>query len=363
MGSKNKEQVWKIGIYPVDATPHWDIVTTHGQVDGKQQVSRVTIQQGKNIGRANETTPRQQAESEAESKWKKQLDKCYSEQRGGASKVNKPMLAHKYHEHAGKVDFTSAWIQPKLDGNRCIAARVGDEITLTSRGSKPITTMGHIIDELRLLMQDGDVIDGELYKHGVELRQIRSLITRAQEDSATLEYHVYDVISSETFQERFANFQGRFYDVMSAKILESIKLVPTQLVTSMQEVWEQHTHFTSNGYEGVMVRHSGCPYEDDKRSSNLLKVKKFTDEEFEIVDVVPDGVARPTHAKFVCKSNSSDATFFVVPEGPHSVKEEYLRERASLIGKKLTVRYFEMTTTENPVPLYACGVAVREDHE
>src|SRR6478752_5828893 len=55
------------------------IQTIHGYTDGKKQVSEVEVTEGKNIGKANETTPWVQACFETESKWKKQIDKGYTE--------------------------------------------------------------------------------------------------------------------------------------------------------------------------------------------------------------------------------------------------------------------------------------------
>ncbi|MGL5565314.1 MAG: hypothetical protein ACRDC4_06230, partial [Plesiomonas sp.] len=48
------------------------ITVMHGKLGGKMQ-TKFTVCEGKNIGRANETTPWQQAQAEAESKYKKQL--------------------------------------------------------------------------------------------------------------------------------------------------------------------------------------------------------------------------------------------------------------------------------------------------
>lgn len=53
-----------------------EIVVTSGYVDGKLQEHRV-LAVGKNIGKANETTPEQQALLEAQSKWNKKKDEGY----------------------------------------------------------------------------------------------------------------------------------------------------------------------------------------------------------------------------------------------------------------------------------------------
>ena len=54
------------------------VIVEHGKLDGKLQ-RKETVCTPKNQGRANETTPEQQAQLEAQSKWNKQYDKYYRE--------------------------------------------------------------------------------------------------------------------------------------------------------------------------------------------------------------------------------------------------------------------------------------------
>src|SRR5271165_992689 len=67
-------QMWSIGVEGNI------IVTDFGQKDGKIQHAEETIKLGKNIGRANETTPSEQALAEAASKWEGKVKKGYVEE-------------------------------------------------------------------------------------------------------------------------------------------------------------------------------------------------------------------------------------------------------------------------------------------
>ena len=71
--------IWQIAV--VDAI----ILTTHGQVGGAQRVSQDTVTQGKNSGKANATTPEQQAEKEAQARWTKQKKRGYVEDQAAAA--------------------------------------------------------------------------------------------------------------------------------------------------------------------------------------------------------------------------------------------------------------------------------------
>ena len=52
--------------------------------------------------------------------------------------------------------------------------------------------------------------------------------------------------------------------------------------------------------------------------------------------------------------------FNAAPEGRNELRRKYLAERGLLIGQWLTVRFFEWTTSELPVPRFAVAVAVRD---
>src|SRR5687767_10538404 len=62
---------WKIWVVGNAVHVEW------GEIDGKKQTT-VTYSEGKNIGKANETTPEQQASLDAESQWQHRLDRKYS---------------------------------------------------------------------------------------------------------------------------------------------------------------------------------------------------------------------------------------------------------------------------------------------
>ena len=113
--SSNKIKIWKIKVTELDNFAL--IIREHGYIDHKQITSEKKIDKGKNIGRKNETTPKQQAINEAIHLWKKQtesgyvqnMDVLYEEK----SLTVLPMLANDFRKR--NKDISSNFcIQPKI---------------------------------------------------------------------------------------------------------------------------------------------------------------------------------------------------------------------------------------------------------
>jgi DNA ligase-1 len=139
-----KSKVWNIETRWLDAKKgHALIHTEHGYEGGKMTVAQTEVTAGKNIGRSNETTPIQQANMEAESKWKKKQDQGYAEAGATApaakEEVLLPMLAVDYNKRGKSVVFP-CFVQAKLDGVRCTYQ--GGK--LYSRNSKAFPHLDHI---------------------------------------------------------------------------------------------------------------------------------------------------------------------------------------------------------------------------
>ena len=71
--STGKIQEWEVHVEGRDTVP--EIVNNYGQVGGKIQESRELVMEGKNIGKANETSAWEQALAQAKARWEKQLKK------------------------------------------------------------------------------------------------------------------------------------------------------------------------------------------------------------------------------------------------------------------------------------------------
>ena len=318
--------------------------TISGMVDGAKVTSEWTEAVVKNSGRSNATTPEDQAQSEAQSKWQKKFDSGYREDPAERSSVDlfKPMLAEKLRDYP-EVKYP-VYVQPKLDGARCAGRLSG----LWSRKGKPWITTPHIEKEVKALLSNHHniVLDGELYNHTFhdDFNRIISIIKKGKptaEDFAESEkyaqYHVYDCQFTDMPDLTFAQRQAKLRDILQAEGQEYIVLVDTKLVNNVEEMDAFHQECMEAGYEGSMIR-TDTRYEN-KRTKALLKRKEFIDEEFELEDVEEGkGNAAGKAYKVVLKGVGRAGL-----RGNAAFRKDLLENKAKYIGKPVTVRYQNKT--------------------
>lgn len=338
---------------------HWTIevlestiIVRHGKFGGKMQSKETTVK-GKNIGKANETSPHEQALREAEAKYAKQLDKCYRPTIEEARNVGEalPMLAHNYLQQSHRIIFPCD-VSPKLDGVRCIASIVDDEVTLHSRGGKTYDCPEHIRRELILVAKKAHVekLDGELYIHGLPLQDIVSAVKKPNMNTHRLEFHVFDIpVQRVPWTER-----KNMLEAVKQACRLPLKVVQNVTVNSEDAARIFLTKFMNEGYEGLMLRNLRGVYEFNHRSHNLQKWKLMNDAEAFVEDVEEDlngeGVLKlhmkgDVNKKFKCKM-----------KGSHD--ERLAAEQRKLIGKWITYKY--QALTNDGLPQFPVGLYVRE---
>jgi DNA ligase-1 len=375
--STGKMLVWRIFVTDTIEDGEFAVIATeHGQLDGQMIASTDIVKSGKNIGKANETTAREQATAEAASRWTKKRDKGYYETvdqalvgEGDFSKGADAMLAHTYSEHGSKMTFPCA-VQPKLDGIRCLAVLEPDgHVTLWTRNKKQIRSVPHIEDWLWRICGPVDrvtVLDGELYNHKYRdnFEVITSLVRQSEpsDDSREVEYHVYDIIDSSGFDIRLRRMLG-FLQGDDRRLIYSsgcpIRVVETVLCPDQDELLDQYAYFRRLGYEGAMARRLDVPYEGGKRSYSLLKLKTFVDDDYKIVDFVEGRGKLAGHVgAFVCKT-AEGKMFKAKLEGDQSLLRDCFEHPEIWTGKLLTVRYQNLTT--DGIPRFPVGVRFRDE--
>jgi len=349
-------QQWDIRVCPyIEDKMSYQYVVNHGQMNGKIQETSTIVAQGKNSGKANETDAYTQCCAEAESKWKKQRDRKGYTETIPTEKPLRPMLAKSYDKDGKHIKFP-CFVYAKLDGLRCLAKRTSTGVELISRQGKRFTAIPHIEQQL-MWMKPGMILDGELYIHGEEFQEIISAVKRDKPStkSGSVEYHVYDVINDKDYDSRYRWLQHNIF-IWQANS-NHIKYVEAICCESKRDIWKYHNKFTKRGYEGVMLRNLKGPYKINGRSKDLQKVKKFMDEEFEIVGAEPCVGKMKDMCSFTCITKAG-IQFNCMPEGTEeSRKQMYNDWKLGKIkaGDSLTVKFFSWTTSKNPVPRFPIG--------
>lgn len=329
-----------------------DLVQESGVVGGNPVIHRKTCK-GKNIGKSNETTPEKQAKSEMESKIKEKLKEDYFNSIEEAQKNNVilPMLAKNYKNYKHKIDWNNCYVQPKLDGMRCLAIINGGNVKLISREGTEITTVQHIVEDIKNQGITDMILDGELYCHGENFQSNMKLIKKYRPgETERIEYWIYDVVNDNEFGVRYTCIKSI---VKGSKYLKEVK---TLLLTTEEVLQTIHKTNLKEGFEGSMIRWGKAGYKINGRSENLLKYKDFKDLALEIKDIVPAD-ARPTQGVPVFEIRGKK--FRAGVKMSHDDREDLLTNKKDYIGKTGEIRFFEYT--DDGLPRFPVMVGIRND--
>lgn len=354
------------------ATQEWTIEVvgnkyrTHsGQVGGAITTNEWTVVYGKNVGKANGTTDKEQCMKEAIAKRTKKLESGYFEDVNNidTKQYFEPMLAAKWEDYKDKIEYP-IYSQPKLDGIRCIVTKDG----MWSRNGKPIISAPHIRESLNDVFKHYPnlILDGELYadKFANDFNAIVSLVKKTKpttddlkQSAKHIEYHIYDIPSvNGTFKKRHIELTNLMLDFN----FDCVKLVETHIVNNEDEFDKWYGNYIERGYEGQMLRIDG-KYEN-KRSKNLLKHKSFIDEEFTIIDIVEGEGNRTGTAGYFVFETAEGKSFKSNVKGTWEDTAKMLKDRKKLIGKEATVKYFNLTPDGIPRFPYVININ-RESYE
>jgi len=385
------------------ATQSWEIEveenkfrTVSGQLDGKKITNKWTTCEGKNLGKTNETSGAEQALKEAEAKHQKKRDKGYrlDVDNIDVKKFYIPMLAQDFKNKLRKqtvMNFLGEghremshpiFSQPKLDGIRCIAMREG----LFTRNGKPITAVPHIHEALEpfFKLYPYATLDGELYNHAYkdDFNKIIHLVRKQNltgehlaESKRMIQYHIYDApvigkaqpiahsnyTEKDLFSDRTSVLDAQFANLgIDGRSLHGepnpLVIVETTEVNSREHLDELYADYVEVGYEGQMVRIDG-PYEN-KRSPYLLKRKEFMDEEYTILGYEEGKGNRAGTVKHFKFKNKNGKDFNSNVKGTFEYMAELLERGDELVGKKATIKYFNLTP--DGVPRFPYVIAIRD---
>ena len=132
--------------------------------------------------------------------------------------------------------------------------------------------------------------------------------------------------------------------------------VKTDLCESEEKMKELHAQYVAEGYEGIMLRNKGGLYKN-ARSVDLQKYKEFFDDEYEVINYKEGEGQEAGCVLWVCKT-AEGKIFNCRPRGTREDRAELYINGSNYIGKKLTVRFQELT--DDKVPRFPVGIAFRD---
>ena len=356
-----------------------DIVTEYGQVGGQLMTARKTAQ-AKNVGRANETTPEQQAEMEALSMWEHQLDIKYRLSIADVHNVIVDVMKAPTDGWAKTRKYASfpADTQLKYDGCRCLAYWKDGRIVLQTRGRKE-WDLPHIVAQLEKCLPYDAMFDGELYYHGVKRQRIQKWISKHYPETAKIQLVVYDVpmadgVDGKIWDERRKDLERLVPGGQHKPAAETPNIMRaiTMEVQNEEQLLSFQTVAIDQGYEGCMYRNRQGVYQGGVRSKYLLKVKTFEDKEFRCVGFTEGEGKNVGIVTWICaldenaplvgfvpnfKADSDAGIFKADPLGDYELRAEMFKAGNEYVGKMLTVKY--QGTTEKGIPCFAKAVAFR----
>ena len=289
------------------------------------------------------------------------------------------MLAYPVSDKPIPYENEQVFIQPKLDGVRCViqyenrplknvddlSGKLTENVVVAySRTGKEWKNIQHILDELKPFFEKHPdvILDGELYNHDLkdDFEKIISLVRKQKptpvdrhEARLLTQFHCYDMYSPD-FDHNF-NIRDEFIMQAIDGEYEHTVTVDTEEVFDLEDAKKYHVENLALGYEGSIVR-LNTKYQQ-KRSHSLRKFKDFSDAEATIVGYL-DGKGKRTGTlgKFIMQDDEGNQ--FGCPPGKGYTYKDLavmLSNIHKYMGQRATFTFFERTKAGSyRHPLFKC---------
>jgi DNA ligase-1 len=157
------------------------------------------------------------------------------------------------------ADVRGWWVSEKLDGVRCIATGTA----LLSRHGKPLNPPAWFLEGLPTDIR----LDGELWMGRGTFDRLVSTIQRKNSDWSGVEFHVFDVQSVGTFEDR--------QHKLNRPLPTHVRVVPHLECAGHDALDAMEAAVVNAGGEGLVIRRPGSPYRPG-RIGDVVKVKRLT---------------------------------------------------------------------------------------
>lgn len=267
------------------------------------------------------------------------------------------MLASKFEgKLKGEVSMSL-----KLDGIRNSAMIENGRIIHKSRQGKVVEGLNQINQALEELELDGYFIDGELIRINYDnipsdenFRLTTTVVNSKSDNKEGLEFVVFDMTPIEDYHRGKCDMTYiERLKLMEEKIgngNEFIRLVPKYGITKdVDEIYDKLNEVVNRQLEGLMLNTLNGKYEFGKRPKSIMKVKKFQDGDVLVTDVIEgDGRLVGTLGKVEVQFKYKDKIYtnYVGSGFSDSERSYYWEHKDELIGKVITISYFEISTNK-----------------
>ena len=288
---------------------------------------------------------------------------------GDIIKTYSVALADKFNPK--KHTLTSDWvIERKLDGVRCNVINRDGVIKCYSRQGKEITTLGKLVNELQGRLPNNTVLDGEVClvdENGLE--SFQGIMKEIKRKDHTIENPLllaFDYLTLEEFESKKGttpytermSILKEWYNLQKwdtqNKVAKHLSIINYEFF-NLETLKEWDKRVKEYHWEGLMFR-KDIGYEG-KRTQNLLKYKMFNDAEYKVVGVEEGDSQELIDGKMV-KIKCVGA--LVIEHKGNKVgvgtglslaqRKRWYKHPEEIVGKTITVKYFEETTDQNGNP-------------
>jgi DNA ligase-1 len=272
-------------------------------------------------------------------------------------------LADKYEPKL--VDWKDGWyVSRKIDGARCIGIVDGyGDTTFYSRTGKEFDTLGIVRDGIKALNITNVVFVGDLClvddDGNEDFQGVMKQLKKKDHTIPNPSYKIFDMISHDEFYNKkgeknktYTHRYNNLREVMRNNTCTCLSVLGQEMIKDDDHFAEWTKRGNDYGWEGVMLR-ADEPYKG-KRSKDLLKVKKFFDDEYEVVDVemgpfryVKDGAECEETMLSCVMINHKGYPVRVGSGFSIDQRQEFYQNPKNILGQIITVQYFEETKNQD----------------
>ena len=268
-------------------------------------------------------------------------------------------LANKYFDKPEYVEGKEFAITTKIDGGRIIAIKENGKVSFYTRAGQKYEGLVDLEKEMADRLPDNYVFDGEItlldyQKYDSKTAyKLAMKITRADREKHGVKMLVFDGMPVENWKAQYcpyawhsrrATLDAIFIDKDAYAYFELLPVLYQGTDTS--KILELLDAEMARGQEGIMINICDAPYEF-KRTNSLLKVKKMSTVDLEIVGY-EEGSGRLSNTLGAILVRYKNGNIVKVGSGfSDELRALIWTDPSDFVGKIVEISYFEETTNQN----------------